>query len=393
MGLEVLLALIVGASVQSVPASSIAAASITTVGGGILSNRADAAFWWGCQSLLKVMGRQADAPMHEELRKALQLSYLQALKTVCLECRTDLVGEFEMKYRLQSTHPPEIKNEIRWLEGQLTQIAKSTRSIEKGDLTAVPQISMERLEALATQAGQTVENKHKTARKEAVKLLINGATSSDAMALYLEKLTHSETGLFARICGYFAQHLAKNLVLQAFFETQLLIQINGGLRDQMITLESMQDTLDGLAQIVPQQMNESLSKLEGLESGQATVVERTDAILELSQEIKALITGPEGVGFSVEPRGDAITPKLATGESLVPNPFAPLGGRIDSAENFFGQTSILNNVFERLNSGSSVALIGDREIGKSSLLRAIQRGAKEALNESRDPIYIDLKQV
>jgi hypothetical protein len=44
-----------------------------------------------------------------------------------------------------------------------------------------------------------------------------------------------------------------------------------------------------------------------------------------------------------------------------------------------------------LNSGSSVAIIGERAIGKSSLLQAIYREAPHQLRYARQPIYIDLQ--
>lgn len=374
------------------------AASITTVGGGILSNRADAAFLWGCQSLLAVLGQPTNVPMHEVLRKALHLSYLQALRSVCSECKADLVGEFGTKYRLLPTYPPEIKKDIRWLENQLKKIAAEIRAIEKGDLATVPDISLQAIASLEAQATQKPADKDQSARKRAARSLIESAAKPDAIALYSQKLHQTETGLFQRICGFFAQQLAKDSALQAFFETQLLIQINSGLSDQKITLESMQQTLDDLSQIVPQQMNEALSKLESIEVGQATIAERTDSILELSQEIRNLIVVPGGEGLLGQGgRGQggegAIAASVAEGEPIVPNPFGPLGGRIDSPEKFFGQEPLLKSIFERLNSGSSVALIGGREMGKSSLLKAVQYRAKDMLQDNRQPIYIDLKQV
>ena len=142
-------------------------------------------------------------------------------------------------------------------------------------------------------------------------------------------------------------------------------------------------------------MNESLAKLVGIESRQAIVAVRTVANVEISQEISTLLAVSEGLELSGKNGGEggAIASNLSEGKSITPNPFSPLGGRIDYPENFFGQELILRNIFEGLNSGSSVALIGNRETGKSSLLKAIQRGAREALNEVREPIYIDLKQV
>lgn len=75
------------------------------------------------------------------------------------------------------------------------------------------------------------------------------------------------------------------------------------------------------------------------------------------------------------------------------NPFIPLTGRVDMQQLFFGRKREIRRIFETLNSGSSVALIGDREIGKSSLLWAICQQAESRLKLPRKPIYLNLQQV
>jgi hypothetical protein len=73
------------------------------------------------------------------------------------------------------------------------------------------------------------------------------------------------------------------------------------------------------------------------------------------------------------------------------NPFIPQHGKIDDPKFFFGREREIRRVFETLNSGSSVAIIGERAIGKSSLLQAIYREAPTQLRYARQPIYIDLQ--
>jgi len=75
------------------------------------------------------------------------------------------------------------------------------------------------------------------------------------------------------------------------------------------------------------------------------------------------------------------------------NPFIPKGGKIDDPKFFLGREREIRRVFETLNSGSSVAIIGERAIGKSSLLQAIYREAPNQLRPPRQPIYLDLKNV
>ena len=75
---------------------------------------------------------------------------------------------------------------------------------------------------------------------------------------------------------------------------------------------------------------------------------------------------------------------------FVTNPFIPLTGRIDDPQLLFGREQEIREIFEILNSGSSVALIGEREIGKSSILKAICQLAEKYLHTPRKPIYLNL---
>lgn len=78
---------------------------------------------------------------------------------------------------------------------------------------------------------------------------------------------------------------------------------------------------------------------------------------------------------------------------LVDNPFIPSNGVIDDDKLFFGRTQEIKRIFETLNSGSSVAIIGERQIGKSSLLMEISRQAQTQLFQPRKPIYLNLQNI
>ena len=75
------------------------------------------------------------------------------------------------------------------------------------------------------------------------------------------------------------------------------------------------------------------------------------------------------------------------------NPFIPIAGIIDESHLFFGRKQEIKRIFETLNSGSSVAIIGERQIGKSSLLKEISRQAQTQLLQSRKPIYLNLQHI
>ncbi|MBD2339395.1 ATP-binding protein [Calothrix sp. FACHB-156] len=79
-----------------------------------------------------------------------------------------------------------------------------------------------------------------------------------------------------------------------------------------------------------------------------------------------------------------------TVNNFTDNPFIPLNDIITEQHQLFGRGREITRVFETLNSGSSVALIGEKKIGKSSLLQAICQQAKHRLLKPRKAIYLNL---
>jgi hypothetical protein len=78
---------------------------------------------------------------------------------------------------------------------------------------------------------------------------------------------------------------------------------------------------------------------------------------------------------------------------VIANPFQPLNGRIEQSEQFFNREKELRDIFEILNAGSGVELLGDRQIGKSSLLLQVKRLAATMMTVKREPIYFNLQEV
>jgi len=88
-----------------------------------------------------------------------------------------------------------------------------------------------------------------------------------------------------------------------------------------------------------------------------------------------------------------LEPVIQPNPGFINNPFQPLNGFVDESHLFFGKTKEIRIIFETLNSGSSVAIIGERQIGKSSLLKEISRQAQTQLLQSRKPIYLNLQHI
>ncbi len=78
---------------------------------------------------------------------------------------------------------------------------------------------------------------------------------------------------------------------------------------------------------------------------------------------------------------------------IPPNPFIPLSGKISDSNLIFGRDKEIREIFEILNSGGGVALIGDKGSGKSSLLSAIEKQTSSKLYFERKPVYLNMSNV
>ncbi len=72
------------------------------------------------------------------------------------------------------------------------------------------------------------------------------------------------------------------------------------------------------------------------------------------------------------------------------NPFVPLTGKVDDNKQFFGREKEIKEIFELLNNASSVAIIGEQAIGKSSLLYAVSQQSVNLLNSPRQNVFLDM---
>lgn len=105
-----------------------------------------------------------------------------------------------------------------------------------------------------------------------------------------------------------------------------------------------------------------------------------DALEPASQEVLAL-AAPQVEGSRVG------------SEKAIANPFIPLTGVADDPQLFFDRKRETAQILELLDSRSSVALIGNRAIGKSSLLLAICREIQNKPQTPRKPAYMNLQKV
>ncbi len=129
-------------------------------------------------------------------------------------------------------------------------------------------------------------------------------------------------------------------------------------------------------------------------SGSAIINQKTGkvcGIVKRSRDVDFDLGGravPISVVFATFPTLSQQQPTIS-----INNPFLPLTGRVEEPELFFGREKECDRIFETLNSGSSVAIIGERGAGKSSLLLAVKRHAETRLIQPRKAVYINLNQI
>ncbi|NET44508.1 AAA family ATPase [Okeania sp. SIO2B3] len=117
----------------------------------------------------------------------------------------------------------------------------------------------------------------------------------------------------------------------------------------------------------------------------------------LEREYKTWYTEQKNPDILTESQQELDSPKYPNvsteSQQQVSNPFIPLTGIIDNPKLFFNRELEIKRIFEVLNSGSSVAIIGESGVGKSSLLKAIAQKASQYLRQPRKSIYIDLQHI
>ena len=101
--------------------------------------------------------------------------------------------------------------------------------------------------------------------------------------------------------------------------------------------------------------------------------------------------------------GDKLESKIFQGEEIatnsntnlsIQNPFVPRSGTINNPEHFFGRDKEIYDVFEAINSGDCVELLGkQRQIGKSSILIQIKNLAITKFRDKWEPIYLNLNTI
>ncbi|MBT9311775.1 AAA family ATPase [Leptothoe kymatousa] len=306
-----------------------------TLAGGITGNRVDGLVMYLWDRL-----RQDNSPLTEQLNRAVWLAYKQALMTIASGRRTELIGTDQQTYRGQVIYPEACRDAVRWYDQHLKQLKTDIDNI-RHPKQPLPALNLEDINGLIGAADHGSLQLWQETTAQLVTIAAEGAPSCYGPAI--------EAMLAEQVASYFAEQLSEQDALRTFVEMSLLRGLNQN--DQKIL------AIVGPTALTVEQINAKLDRL----LQQQTIVPVSEKVLAIPVDVQ--------------------------------NPFWHRSGRIDNPDLFFGRERELNEVFSILNTGSSVALIGEREMGKSSLLKAIERKAETALKADREPLYIDLHDV
>jgi hypothetical protein len=317
--------------------------------GGIVGNRIDAGFVALCEGTIGTLKRK-DAIVNGTLEQAVRKSLLLAQMSIAQDCLETLVANDSVRsYRSVEVYI-QFPNEIAWLKKSLTAWQGELKggAAVSGELGNLAEVEM-----LLGGVGSSADGVMGLVRDR-----LWSSIPADAPQIYVTRSKQATDGLFDRLGMCFAAEMQQNSAVREIFETQILVQISSGLKEQSLMIQDV--TIVAVETL--RRMEERFDRLENM------------------------------LGNSP---GKAVAPSLIVmgGVRLPPNPFKPLSGAVDDAGLFFPREGLVSRVFELLNSGSSVALIGAAESGKSSLLREIGRCTASRLNVPRQVVRLDLSQV
>jgi hypothetical protein len=297
--------------------------------GGIIGNRVDAGFVKGFNGLIRLV--QGGSPNdQQELQRSIGRSMIAAQQSIVKDC-------------LRSAGLSEADR--WWLKERLREL-----DLDLKELVNLPQervsIAAGAIDGVALGKLLLPQNADETRLLELRGQLVQVAELPGAPVVYLELVRSS---FFERVCGCFGAEVRDRSEVRNLLELQLLGQIG----DRMLTIDDLTGAL--------------LLPLQAIDRRLADIQAGITEIKEIFRPSKPL--------------------SLPSGTTLPPNPFVPLSGRIDDPSQFFAQDRMIDLVFETLSAGSSVALIGERGMGKSSLLKEISRISEVRLQ--RQPVYVD----
>jgi hypothetical protein len=170
----------------------------------ILGNRADQAISVVRQSLKKV-----GSSVQNELKTALQKSFLSAFQKVVLDCHKEL---YPHKFLgVLPIYPLKHRNELKWLDKKRNQLAKELKRLEQGKSVDIPFISFDNNNEFLLNLTDSLITEELQIVKE--KLIAEALKDSAIPDCYKKKV---KADLFEQVCCHFEWESNYNQVVHNF---------------------------------------------------------------------------------------------------------------------------------------------------------------------------------
>lgn len=333
---------------------------LTSIFGGIIGNRADAAFmraWGAGTEALASHITDGDFSINNELEQAVQRSYLRAQISIASDGIEQLTGN--LKYRGVYQCNPQDRSDVTWLENFIKDSKKQISQLEKNAQHDTSKSSIEDLKLLVTPEGLLNKSLIQEVDKKILNVVIGNATIPQVYRQI------AETSFFARICLFFSYEVRSNPEVRNIFQTQLLAAANQKLNDQSITLSNIEQSLQETASAIPNLLNK-LNFLEIALKQLGSDAERRFSEIEIVlasnaktlEEISSLLSEYQKKASDI-------------GKIKQENDFVLSNTRIDIGGFHIERSTIINEAIEGLSKAKLLEVSGAPGIGKSATLKLI----------------------
>ncbi|MGD1906925.1 MAG: hypothetical protein ACFB0C_13145 [Leptolyngbyaceae cyanobacterium] len=367
---------------------------------GIVGNRVDAGFVQAYSAGWRRATRQLNAPelkaTHDQLALTINRAFLWAQQSLVQDCLDEFTGGTyggASAHTVLSSH----EAEVTWLVGKDKQLKAALKQLERGTVQPLPEADLDALEGLLqSQDGQT------RLRDQ----LIAVVAQEQPPAVYLERAAAEGTGLLARLAVFFEFGLKSNPEVQQWFQSQLLMQINGQLQTiaaAPVAWADLETALHGFGQQIPEVLNRihNLSLAlddvgQGVDAVGALVTTKADQIVALiTQNADDLATLKQLVGqllIETQQQAEAAPPPavVVAASREGPNPF--IYGPAVPPEKFYGRRQAIADIKNRIGAAvpQSINIVGIRRNGKSSMLRYVKERINAFCLPEQKPLVVML---
>lgn len=256
---------------------------------GVVGNRADA----GLKSAYKIIVerlKKGGKPLNQDIQKAVQRSYLQALQEICRECFDELNEDKE-----ENAYASD------WLERKIKSLEAQLKEVENLEYKEAPIEQFQEIALLLSPEGKLVQDKIKALREK----IFDAAEVEGGAPVFFRKKVKSS--LFEYMCGFFASEIKTNPKVHDIFVTRLLVNMDLALEGMQLTVERLEAALREIADAA-REVGKSFLTLDAYLKrtdveplmnykfiGRRNELNHLDRFLDNNEKVKAII-GEGGLG-------------------------------------------------------------------------------------------------